>query len=253
MINFTASNTKFLTATLALIAIVGSACGTAASTASSGTDNAVADTVVTETVVAEAPSATAPGTSTPVAEQPAAAIQTTPVAPPHRHPHPSSTLRRRSMRSSTSTRISSAASSFRHRAPRSRARSTPRSTSTRSCRAARVRSSWTSEHDELDPDFAADGYFGEDTYEAVTGLQASFGMHHTGVIDDVLVEMIHLSILHSDAEEFDDVDGDVDGDMISDEGFAEFCESSDPAPGEELDWDLIDDCETLGFRLVSGD
>jgi peptidoglycan hydrolase-like protein with peptidoglycan-binding domain len=245
MINFTASNTKFLTATVALLAIVGSACGTAATTASSGTDTAVAETVAAKTAAAE--------TSTAVTEQPAADVRTAPVATSA--PAPAAEVvaaptveTEQYLNEDLISRQLIPASGFSFPCdeyfPATEYPVFP-------CSTGPLVEEFQNTMNYVDPDFVVDGYFGEDTYDAVTGLQASYGMYQTGIIDDVFVEMVHLSILHTDSEEFSDVEG--DGHTITDEQLAELCNTYFPAPGEELNWDLINDCDAIGIRLVSGD
>ncbi len=61
------------------------------------------------------------------------------------------------------------------------------------------------------PDFEVDGYFGPATHDAVVGYQLSFQMLDTGVIDELLMEMMELSMAHDEP-----IDEDIDDDHIED-------------------------------------
>ena len=274
MINFTASNTKLLTATVALFAIVGTACGTAATTASPGTDTVAADTAVTATApapaVADTPVVTVAEAATTVAAQPAAeAPVPTPAATPQVLVSPRTEVENAAapvadveqyLNDDLTSRQLIPASGFAFPCDGYFEETTypvfP-------CSTGQLVEDFQSIMNYVDPDFVVDGYFGADTYDAVTGLQASFGMYQTGIIDDVLLEMIDQSIFHDDPEEsYDDTSASGDwavwadegeGHTITDEQLAELCDSYVPVPGEDINWDLVDDCDAIGIRLVSGD
>lgn len=196
MINFTASNTKLLTATIALFAVVGSACGTAATSSNAAVPGTVAEAAVPAEVAgaadtADAPNATSAEPAAPVAEQPAAQpdTQTAPAPEVDEEQYYNEELTSRQLIPASG--FSFPCDSYYEETEYP----------LMPCSKGELVENFQSIMNYVDPDFVVDGYFGEDTYDAVTGLQSSFSMYQTGIIDDVLLEMIDQSIFHDDPEE----------------------------------------------------